>query len=212
MINTWTDTPVEEVCVESCPTWGELTLPLDPNCCPINELGQICGIYFDPCCNNPMPVFNPTRILEWGANIDNGDTGGTAVKYLVVEGSKGQPDTTTIDLPKGKTKVTKRTFRIEMEIKCETDLGIAVATEGGTVVLHGQIDRFMRSIQKGNTDFCFWYETLGGYFYGDAAGISPSFVDAYVVHENDKDSIRTWNLIIEFEALCDPLRTLNPLA
>lgn len=216
MVNQWTDIILDEdQCVENCPAWGEIALPEDPECCPVNELGQICGIYLDPCCLNPIPVvYNPGRILEWAAaSIDNSDTSGEKVKYLVVEGSKGAPDDTITELPKGKSKVTKRTYTIEIEIKCDTeDVIVTVPESGGSLQSYGSIDNFMRRVQKGEVNFCFWYETLGGYFYGDQAGITPTLINAFPVHENDKDSVRTWNLTISWEALCDPIRTLNPLA
>lgn len=213
-MNEWLDIEEVEVCEDPCPVWGSVELSDDPDCCTEQELGQICDIFLDPCCLNPFPstVWTEANVFNWAVNIDNTDTTGTKIKHIVVEGDKGQPENTETSLPKCKTKITKREWTINAQIKC-TDAKYHIwGDDPVRTGNYGSIDNLMRSIQLGSLNFCFWFATLGGYIYGDVDGIQPSYADAYVTHENDKTSVRTWTLVLKFSALVDSRRVPNPLA
>jgi len=197
MVNEWFDIICNSAdeCRIGCPGWGKVAIPEDPDCCLETELGQICGLYFDPCCKNPIGDWSAEKILAWASIIDNSDTTATNVKYVVVEGSIPKAEKVTVSLPKGKTKTVKKIYTVTAKVKCIGD----------------GINDFMRNVEKGNTNFKFWYESLGGYFYGGNNGISPTSADADKIHEEDATSVSYWEVVLTFEACTNPPRIANPL-
>ncbi len=196
MLNTWSDILCIQDCDENCSPWAKTAIPEDPNCCIETELAQICDLWFDPCVQNPMTSFDDIGITAWALDIDNTDTTGVKIKTIVVEGGIAEPEDIITPLPKGKSKKTKSTYTLTAVVKC--------IDEG--------LNNFFRRMQLGDTNFAFWYSSLGGYMYGDVGGISPTSVRAFVVHKNDATAERTWNLVITYEACVDPIRVPNPLA
>lgn len=197
MENTWFDITCIEECASSCPSWGGVAIETDQDCCPEQELSQICGFYIDPCCQNPITAWNATAIIDWAAaNVDNTDTTGTKVKYITVEGGIDQPTPVIDTLPKGKEYISAYDYSANFERRCVSDA----------------MNDFMRHLQKGNPDACIWYETLGGYIYGGLNGIKPKTLYAVPTNGSGVDDKRIWTVVIQYRTCVDPPRILNPLA
>lgn len=194
-INDWC------ACADFCDEDGCADLPeLEPDqdCCPEDpKNSQICGIYFDPCNNYPMATWDDAGVLAWSANIDNTDTT-DKIKYLVGEGSIGDPEEVVIELPKGREKVTKYTYTMELVVKCLSDKNY----------------NFLKAIQCGEkTVDNIRYETVGLRFFGGVDGVKIKSMKVKFPHGGGRDDVESATVTITWDACGEaPRLAVNPLA
>ena len=201
MANEWFDITCADPCTTGCPEWANTAYIQDPNCCTKTEKSQLCGLYLE-CIENSVPINSWTSadVLAWGtANIDNLDTTGTKVKYLVGKGGIAEPTPNESEAPKGKTRIDDYTYSLTFVIDCRDD-------DNG-------INTFMRLLQKGNTNVAFRYETVGLALYGGLNGIRPDKFYAVPTYGEGNDDLVTWTIKAEYTICVDPPRlSPNPLA
>lgn len=172
-------------CPSDCSTVFLPAIEDDQNCAPLPKRSQICGLIF---AQGVLPTdwTDPTTY-----NILNDVSAIDAAKYVVGSGGLGDPDEEVVEGPKDQDVVANRTYTLEFNVFNLSD---------------AHYD-FLRTLQCGNTDFVFWFESIAGYMYGGAAGICPKSVTARLPKENSRTAYDSGNITITFEALNDPDRS-----
>lgn len=190
-----------------CPAVCDDTLVLpaidaNQDCIAIEyKKSQICGIVFQPttAVAPAVPPSDPTdwtSAAEWATLIDNTTTDNSTHKYLVGIGGLPAPEKAEIELPKNKVRALDRTYTITFSVRNLTDNHY----------------EFFKALQCGTTSFKFWYETVGGRFFGGDEGIVPSKVDVDFPLSEGVDDYEEAVLLLSFEACGDPPRTDSPFA
>lgn len=186
----------------TCPSdCGDLdfgALDVNQDCTSYEQkYSQICGIYFCPPGVDALDWTVPTApAIPSPATVDNTNTDGTAVKYLIVEGGIDAPDKEVAEYPKRKSRTVGRTYALRATVKNMGD----------------NQREFLRQCQCGDTGWTIYYETIGGYIYGPQGGIPISYLDADLPLGGGRDDKEIGNLLIDFEADGDPARFTNPYA
>lgn len=158
-------------------------------------LSQVSDLYIKPNgATNPLGSWSTTPTAVSGA-IDNTDTTNAKCKWLVGEGSIGEPTEVIGEYPKRKKKVTERVYQLVFNVKNLVDAQY----------------NFLRAMQCGATDFTFWYGDLADKIFGLSGGIAPEFVTVRFPKGGGKDDKSQATLILEWTADGDPERRTNPL-
>ena len=164
----------------------------------VYKKSQICGLVIQPTTGTgslpAAPGASWTDPTYWATAVDNTVTDNSAFKYVVGIGGLPAAEKTEIELPKNKVRALDRTYTITFSVRNLTDNHYA----------------FFQSLQCGWTGFQFWYETVGGRFFGGETGITPSKVDVDFSLSEGVDDYEEAVLTLTFEACGDPPRTDSP--
>lgn len=187
------------VCPAVCDDALDLpAIDADQDCITITyKKSQVCAVVFQPTTGTGPVPSDPTDWtdpVEWATLIDNTTTDNTKHKYLVGVGGVPVPEKDELELPKNRTRALDRTYSLSFSLRNLTD---------------SHYD-FMKALQCGWTGFKFWYETVGGRFFGGSVGIEPSKVDVDFPLSEGRDDYEEAILTIEWEACGDPDRTDTP--
>jgi hypothetical protein len=186
------------ICPDLCA--GNVDLPAldaDQDCLAFTlRRSQICGLYFFP--SGASDPTDWSMAADWTSAIDNTDTMNSAGKYLVVEGELPAPEKVTVDLPKNKQKTSTRRYTITATCRNLTATNYA----------------FLKALQCGDSDIQIYYETVGGWVFGqkDGASIEVDSIDVDFVYGGGRDDNELANIIIQFSGEVDPERIANPNA
>jgi hypothetical protein len=185
-------------CPADCAT--ELLLPAilaEQDCTNYDQYySQVSDLYIIP--DGAADIFaswSTTPTLVSGA-IDNTVADNSKAKWLVGIGSVPPSEKISTIYPKGKTRITKRTYTLTFKV-----LNMSAAQR-----------EFLRKLQCGSTDFAFYYGDRADFVYGKAAGLLPKSIDVDMPQEGDEDSRQYANIIITWEANGDAERRTNPAA
>lgn len=176
----------------------------DQNCISstaFTKLSQICDLWIRPNEVTAAPVAFTTGDMGNYLTANQGNAeDNTKIKWLTGKGGLPTPDKTTINLPKGQVRTTKRTYTMSFEV-----FGIDKRKY-----------KFLQTLQCGDTGFDFIYATRGGDLFGDENTspffITPTSVDADLPLEPGDDDTVTGTIIITFESNVNPDCIENPFA
>lgn len=159
-------------------------------------LSQISDLYIIP--DGAPDIFaswSTTPTLVSGS-IDNTVTDNSKAKWLVGIGFVTVPEKINTQYPKGKMKVTKRTYTMSFKV-----LNTSAAQR-----------ELLRKFQCGSTDFTFYYGDRADFAFGKSGGLVPKSIDADLPQEGDEDSKQYGTITITWEANADAERRINPAA
>ena len=197
-INTWTDNGWATACSTDV---QYRALPEEQDCYLPPYLSQVCDIYITP--DNSTPAAEP---FTWSggvpsakeAGIDNTDVDNSHSKQLAGAGGVDVPEEVTTSFTiKRVSKIKERVYTLTFQTSVREDAQ----------------REFLRQLQQGQTNFVFWYATLGGQLYGPEAGIRPSFVNAQLpLGAGDSDEEVGTVILQWISDSGDPIRNANPYA
>lgn len=177
----------------------------DQNCISstaFSKLSQICDLWIRPNEVTTAPTAFTTGDMGayLTAEVDNTNTDNTKIKWLVGKGELTVPDKTTLALPKGQSRTTKRTYTINYEV-----FGIDKRKY-----------KFLQTLQCGDTGFDFQFANLGGDLFGDEDTspffITPTSIDVDMPLGAGDDDTVSATIVITFDANVNPDCILNPFA
>jgi hypothetical protein len=188
----------------SCPADCDTTFTLpaiaaDQDCTTVTfNYSQVCGIYFVLVdADDPLTWTDPAAPTATAGAIDNTNTDGTKVKYLVGRGGMAAPEKTELSVFKRKTKVVNRRFTLTLTVDNMTDANY----------------EFLRKLQCGDTSGTFYFEDVADFIYGPEGGITPRSVDVDFIHGEGDDDVQSAQVIIVFDSNDgNPPRFSNPLS
>lgn len=164
-------------------------LDADQNCPGSPSLSQITGLLVVP--DGAALPDDWTLKADWETVIDNDDTTNAFGKYMTGIGSVDTPEKTTIQIAKGVTVTTIRTYTATLEIFNLSDVQYEA----------------LRALQCNPTNYVFWLENAGGHIFGGASGLTPFLTDVdFPLGAGESDFERAV-LTIQWRAKCDPPRT-----
>lgn len=170
------------------------TLPEDGWCAgPVSPLlSQIKAVLI-----LPIGLSGPT---DWTSSsdieglTDNATGGNDTGKWLVGFGEVQRPEAIRITLGRNKEIITRRRYSLllNLTLSCEGDYNMVLA------------------LQKNWTGFRFWFYTVGGRLIGGANGILPSLVNPSVIYAGQRNSVERGEIVFEWSADGDPMRSYVP--
>lgn len=176
-----------------CPTDCTTAVPVVSfsECAPQVILGQINKVYL---ANVGHPMVNWADPAEWAARIDNASTDPDAIRELTVIGEKPRPEANAVDISNGRKAYGNRNYTLNVTIDDNSDDNYNFARYTGC-----------------NGTYLMWYATIGGYLYGNNAGIKASFIldEVNPVGPND---FATLQGEITWKSKLAPVRMLSPIA
>lgn len=198
MLNTFYSCPAD------CASQTFPALPVDPNCLPTPEEGQIHGIVFRM--KDATGALAPVPFTGWGTTatgtitaaagtIDNTNTDGTKCKHIKVMGSISDPELQEAEVPGFGTRVVKQTYTLNARINGLSD----------------EVYEFLLSLQCGRTDlFTFWYYDTA-YTYGLEDGIVSKSLSVRFNRPEGEGNYAEATISLVFESKTDPQRRNNVL-
>lgn len=178
-------------CAEDCDDAIIPVLKSDPDCEVFDLFGsQIKSIVFVPI---SLIVTDWTSPTVWENIVDNTDTTNLKARKLDVVGNLGTPEKIKTGLPKSE-RVWKRKHTVQ----------------ANTNNLTGANYDFLRSLQCSDIDYNFWFETVGGHFFGGTSGIVPELTECDLPLEGGSDEVEYASIAIDFYASTAPNRISSP--
>jgi hypothetical protein len=174
-INTYTD----------CSGCDLYSLPAVPTCVIRPYLSQVTQVIILP--NAAQLPSDWTMVSSWESVISNASTSIGFGRVLNGKGGVSEPTETSISLGKIDRCITRRRYTLDFEVTIGT-----------------QSREFLRKIQRGNTDFTFWYFTAGEWFFGGINGVKPLVVSASIPLLSGATDFELGKLRIEFASDIDP--------
>lgn len=123
-------------------------------------------------------------------SIDNNSEDNTKGRWLVGEGGVAVPEKDILQLPKGVEIINKRTYSLTFTIKNVSDL----------------MYDFLRHLQCGDTDFVFFFKTIGGRLLGSNVGIIPRSIDVDFPLGEGREDTESAIITITWRSKTDPDR------
>ena len=180
-------------CPADCDTALNLgALPVNQDCTTYTQqYSQIKNLIIQPAAANAALDWSsaPTVTAAVG-EIDNSDSTGAKSKILIGEGEIQAPEKQVDEYPNRKTRVNFRTYTLTHTIK----------------QLDADTYSFLRQLQCGDTDFTFYYDTVGGRLFGGSGGIEPKSIDVDLIYSGGREDKESANIIITWEADGEPDR------
>lgn len=188
-------------CPADCDTDLELgAIPEEQDCTSYPQLdSQVSDLIIVPsAASDPLDWADPTAptVVANPGGIDNTVVDNSASKRIVGEGEVPEPEEETMEYPKNKSKVVKRTYTLNHTIKQMDD----------------DTYELLRQLQCGWTGFTFYYANLAGYGFGPEGGITPTSVKAVMPLSGARGDKQFGRITITWEADGDPARWTSPWA
>jgi hypothetical protein len=180
-LNTYTD----------CSGCDLYSLPAAPVCVRKPIFSQITRLVILP--NAAQLPADWTVGEDWDAVLDNTST--TVAFGRVLHGKGGVPDPAEASVSLGKIdrRVTRRRYTLDFEL-----------------TVNSQTREILRKMQRGLTDFRFWYFTAGDWLFGGANGIKPLVVSAVLPLLPGGNDFELGRIRIEFASDIDPVAAYVP--
>lgn len=183
-----------------CPTGCSTTvqrpaIPVDQLCTSYRQKKTQVSDLFIRYTGAPDPFTNfDTTPTYTASSIDNTSADNTKCHWLAGKGGIDRPEKQVAIYPKGKKRVTERTYTLAFEIMNLSD----------------EQYEHLRKIQCGDTAFTFYYADVEDYLFGKQGGIVPESVDVdFPKGAGDTDKASAI-LTLTWIADGDPLRKINP--
>ena len=187
-----------------CPAECEdaLILPALPAtlCQLAPKLSEIDALIFQGADDGPVAMGTGAN---WTGLIDNTDTTGDKMKYLIGVGSIAEPEETVATVARGKEIVTRKARTLVFT---------------GYELTDPLIYDFVRTLECGSSTNKFFFTDRGGFLYGKTQptttpdeGITPDSIKANIVWDAGNESILKYVITIKFSAQTSPDRVTNPL-
>ena len=180
-LNTYTD----------CSGCDIYSLPAAPVCVLRPRLSQIIRLIILP--NAAQLPSNWTVGTTWSDVVANSSSSVAFGRVLYGKGGVTDPVESTISLGKIDRKVTRRRYTVEFEL-----------------TVNETTRALLRKMQRGGTDFRFWYFTNGDVLFGGANGINPLFVSAFIPLGAGANDFELGRIRIEFASDIDPEAAVVP--
>lgn len=137
---------------------------------------------------------------NWTGLIDNTDSTGDLMKYLVGKGSVTTPEDTIITVARDQEVITDRVYTLNFET---TELSDTATYD------------FLRTLQCGSLKPNIYYASIGGFLYGKKGttddGIVINSIAVSMPKEVGKEAVDKATLVIKWSSTTDPDRVVNPL-
>lgn len=196
-------------CPDDCSVFTFSALPTDPNCVTLPTTSEIGQLFIVPKLTDGSGNYATNPFTDWGTGIintsgtpttatagaiDNTSIDNTKSHQLTGIGTLAAPEKQTQIMP-GFVEITSlRTYTLNFEIKSLPDT----------------VYNYLVQLQCNKVDSFLFYYADATYVYGSLTGIKPNKVDVDFVHEAGKASVTTATLMIQYDAIGDPERRLNP--
>jgi len=174
-INTYTD----------CSGCDLYSLPAVPTCVIKPYFSQITQLVILP--NTAQLPGDWTMVGSWESVISNSTTSIGFGRVLNGKGGVSEPAETSVVLGKIDRQITRRRYTLDFEM-----------------TINAQTRSLLRKIQRGSTEFRFWYFTSGEWFFGGEAGIKPLVVSASIPLLSGGNDFELGKIRIEFVSDIDP--------
>jgi len=180
-LNTYTD----------CSGCDLYSLPAAPVCVRKPILSQITRLVILP--NAAQLPVDWTVGEDWEAVVNNTST--TVAYGRILHGKGGVPDPAeaSVNLGKIDRRITRRRYNLDFEL-----------------TVNSQTREILRKMQRGLTDFRFWYFTAGDWLFGGATGIRPLVVSAVLPLLPGGNDFELGRIRIEFASDIDPVAAYAP--
>lgn len=180
-------------CPADCDTALALgALPVNQDCTTYTqEYSQIRNLIIKPAAaSSPLSWTGAPTVTAVAGEIDNSDSTGAKSKILIGEGEITAPEKIVDEYPNRKERVSFRTYTLTHTIK----------------QLDDSTYEFLRQLQCGDTDFTFYYDTVGGRLFGGAGGITPKMIDVDFIYSGGREDKESAQIIVTFESDGEPDR------
>lgn len=160
-------------------------------CNPIHYAAGIGWLYIGGIGNSLTDV---TSAAEWAAKISNSSSASSAIREMIIMGSKPKPESQKVTLGYGLVVPGKKKHTIPFKVMQAnlTNIAMVRAFECGGTVLG-------------------WYETTSNILFGGDHGIEGT-IEADVVIDEDSGQVIRIEGIFSFELQYSPEAVLSPIA